>query len=186
MPLAIILAVLIATVLYILVAIVAIDTIPIAELNNSVAPLSLVFNKISTTPGWVIVVIALAASAGGVLAHIISGSRLLYGMAEAGWLHRHLAIVHERRKTPTIAILAVVVASSILAMFIDIKLLASATSFLILIIFGLVNGSLIVIKLRKSASKQPYFKVPVVVPAFGLLSCLGLLMFQTINVLNLV
>lgn len=186
MPLAIILAVLIATVLYILVAIVAIDTIPIAELNESVAPLSLVFNKISNTPGWVIIIIALAASAGGVLAHIISGSRLLYGMAEAGWLHRHLAIVHERRKTPVVTILIVVVISSILAMFVDIKILASTTSFLILLIFSLVNSSLMIIKLRKSASRQPHFRVPLVVPALGLLSCLGLLIFQTISVFNLV
>lgn len=85
MPLAIILAVAIATVLYVLVAIVAIDTVSINELSGSSAPLNLVFNKLSSTPVWVITIIALAASAGGVLAHIISGSRLLYGMAEAGW-----------------------------------------------------------------------------------------------------
>ncbi len=185
MPIAIILAVLIATVLYVLVAIVAIDSIPISELNNSNAPLSLVFNKISNTPGWVIILIALAASAGGVLAHIISGSRLLYGMAEAGWLHRHLAVVHKSRKTPIVTIIIVVVIASILAVSIDIKLLASATSYLILIIFGLVNGSLIIIKLRKSVAQHPHFSIPLVVPILGLVTCVGLLIFQTITMLNL-
>lgn len=185
MPLAIILAVLIATVLYILVAIVAIDAIPIVALNNSNAPLSLVFNKISNTPGWVIVLIALAASAGGVLAHIISGSRLLYGMAEAGWLHKRLAVVHESRKTPVVTILIVVVAAAILAVLVDIKLLASATSYLILIIFGLVNGSLIIIKLRGSGTRKPHFSVPLFVPILGLASCVGLLLFQTSILLNL-
>ncbi len=185
MPMAIILAVLIATVLYVLVAIVAIDSIPISELNNSNAPLSLVFNKISNTPGWVIILIALAASAGGVLAHIISGSRLLYGMAEAGWLHRHLAVVHKSRKTPIVTIIIVVVVASILAVSIDIKLLASATSYLILIIFGLVNGSLIIIKLRKSVAQHPHFSIPLVVPILGLVTCVGLLIFQTITMLNL-
>lgn len=185
MPLAIIIAVATATILYVLVAVVAIDVVPVMELSNSNAPLSLVFNKVSSTPAWMITVIALAASAGGVLAHIISGSRLLYGMAEAGWLHRHLAIVHKRQKTPVVAIIAVVVVISILAILLDISQLAATASYLILIVFILVNGSLIVIKLRKSHSKQSHFSVPLAVPVVGLVSTIYLWAFQTIALLNL-
>lgn len=185
MPVAIISAILLATVLYVVVAIVAIGVVPISELNSSSAPLSLVFNKISNTPAWVITIIALAASAGGVLAHILSGSRLLYGMAEAGWLHRRLAVVHEARKSPITAIIVVVIAASVLAATVDITVLAGATSYLILFIFALVNGSLIIVKLRKSYAKKPYFKVPFMVPVTGLVTCIGLLVFQTLITFNL-
>jgi len=178
-PLAIVGAVTIATVLYTLVSIVAIDVVPLAELSKSAAPLSLVFNTISSTPGWAIAIIALAATAGGVLAHVISGSRLLFGMAEAGWLHKRLAIVHETRKTPTVTIAVVVAVSVVLSVFAEVKTLALATSYLILIIFSLVDVSLIIIKLRNKNTKKPNFSVSIIVPILGLIFSILLLVVQT-------
>lgn len=183
MPLAIILAVVISTVLYFFITVVSINSIPISELQNSNAPLSLVFSKITSSPVWIITVIALTASAGGVLAHIISGSRLLYGMAEAGWIHKRLAIVHESRKTPSYAIALVVVLSAVLAFFVDLTTLATITSFMILTVFLLVNVALGFLKLRKVKSKQSRLTVPFIVPALGTLSCLVLLALQIIHLL---
>lgn len=183
MPLAIILAVVISTVLYFFITVVSINSIPISELQNSNAPLSLVFSKITSSPVWIITVIALTASAGGVLAHIISGSRLLYGMAEAGWIHKRLAIVHESRKTPSYAIALVVVLSAVLAFFVDLTTLATITSFMILTVFLLVNVALGFLKLRKVKSKQSRLTVPFIVPALGTLSCLILLALQIIHLL---
>jgi amino acid transporter len=183
MPVAIILAVVISTVLYFFITVISINSIPIAELQNSTAPLTLVFSKITSSPVWIITVIALTASAGGVLAHIISGSRLLYGMAEAGWLHKRLAIVHESRKTPSLAIAIVVVLSAILAFFIDLTTLATITSFMILAVFLLVNVALAFLKLRKVKSAQSRISVPIIIPILGMLSCLTLLTLQIIHLL---
>jgi APA family basic amino acid/polyamine antiporter len=183
MPVAIILAVIISTVLYFLITVVSINSIPISELQNSNAPLSLVFSKITSSPVWIITVIALTASAGGVLAHIISGSRLLYGMAEAGWLHKRLAIVHESRKTPSLAIAIVVVLSAVLAFFIDLTTLATITSFMILAVFLLVNVALAFLKVRKVKSAQSRISVPIVIPVLGMFSCLILLALQIIHLL---
>jgi len=181
MPLAIALAVVISTLLYFLISVVAINAIPVNELQNSAAPLSLVYDKITDSPGWIIVLIALTASAGGVLAHIISGSRLLYGMAEAGWINKRLAVVHESRKTPGLAIALVVVLSAALAFFVGLTALATITSFLILSIFLLVNVSLAYLKLKKVRSKQSRLSVPMIIPIFGALSCLILLVLQIIH-----
>ena len=181
MPLAIVLAVIISTILYLLISIVAITSIPIPELQASNAPLSLVFSKITTTPAWIIIVIALTASAGGVLAHIISGSRLLYGMSEAGWIHKWLSRVQQKRKTPTLAIAVVVILSAILASLVDLTVLATITSFLILFVFLLVNLSLSYIKIRHYKSAKTKLNVPILVPILGLISCVILIVLQIIH-----
>lgn len=181
MPLAIVLAVVVSTVLYLLISVVAIKSISIPELQASNAPLSLVFSKITSTPAWIITVIALTASAGGVLAHIISGSRLLYGMSEAGWLHKWLSKVQQKRKTPTLAIAVVVILSAILASLVDLTVLATITSFLILFVFLLVNLSLTYIKLRHYKSTQSKLNVPILVPFLGLISCVVLIVLQIIH-----
>jgi len=184
MPKAIIYSVVISTILYVLIAIVATKFIPINQLKDSEAPLSLVFKTITSTPAWVITLIALTATAGGVLAHVLSGSRLLYGMAEAGWIHKRLSVVHEKRKTPTASILVVVILSSILSVLFDLTILASTTSYLILLVFGFVNLSLLWLKLRKKANSTVGFRVPIYVPILGLIFCLILIITQTIELIG--
>jgi len=183
MPLAIGLAMAISTVLYLLISIVSITAIPISELQSSNAPLSLVFSKITSAPVWIITLIALTASAGGVLAHIISGSRLLYGMAEAGWISRRLSIVNKNRKTPTIAIALVVVLSAVLASLVDLAILATITSFMILFVFLLVNLSLSYIKIRHFKSKKSKLNVPILIPILGLITCVILIVLQVIHLI---
>lgn len=179
-PIAIIIALGLATILYVLISIVTISSVPINELNQSNAPLTLVFNQISHFPGWVITIVALTAAAGGVLAHIISGSRLLYGMSERNLISKKLSLVSSRRHSPLIAIFVIVLASLLLAAIIEITVLATITSFLVLFIFGLVNLSLLVIKFKKTATTQKYFRVPTVIPALGLISSALLIVFQII------
>ena len=181
MPLAIGLAMIISTALYLLISIVSITAIPIGELQSSNAPLSLVFSKITTAPVWIITLIALTASAGGVLAHIISGSRLLYGMAEAGWISSKLSVVNKNRKTPTTAIAMVVMLSAVLASLVDLTILATITSFMILLVFLLVNISLSYIKIRHTKSKKSKLNVPLIVPVAGTITCMILIILQIIH-----
>ena len=54
----------------------------------------------------------------------------------------------------------------------DISELASATSLLLLLVFGLMNSALIVLKLRESEA-QGHFEVPLVVPVLGCLVCVA-------------
>jgi amino acid transporter len=189
MPRAIVLSIVISTVLYILISVVAVFSIPVDQLSSSNAPLSLVFSKVANSPAWIITIVALTATAGGVLAHVLSGSRLLYGMAEAGWINKRLAVVHEKRKTPALAIIFVVIIASVLAIFLDLTFLAATTSYLILFIFSLVNLSLIIIKLNKKNKNKPIqekniFKVSIIIPVLGLLFSFVLLTSESINLLR--
>lgn len=177
MPLAILVSLVSATVLYLLVVIVSIAAVMPSELAASNAPLNLVFSRLSSIDPLFISVIGLAATVNGVLVQIIMGSRILYGLSKQGWLPPGLSAVSRKRQTPVYATALVAAAMVVGTLVLSLVSLASITSFLVLTVFVLVNMSLIVIKLRHRADKAPV-SVPLAVPAIALLCCCGLIAFQ--------
>src|SRR5688572_1071918 len=95
------------------------------------------------------------------------GSRLVYGMAQQSLLPRWLGRVHGTRRTPhrAIVMLTLIVLTLVLAG--DISSLAKATSILLLVVFTVVNGSLLVLK-QKPDEPHGAFEVPWVVPLVGM------------------
>jgi amino acid transporter len=73
-----------------------------------------------------------------------------------------------------VAIAVLLVIAAALALVGDISQLASATVILLLIVFTVVNGALVLLKLRPSEPLGK-FEVPIFVPALGALVCLSLL-----------
>ena len=61
--------------------------------------------NISFTAYYLLSFIALFSTSNTVLGFLVSGSRLIYGLAEEGYLPKNLAKVDPRRRTPIIAIL---------------------------------------------------------------------------------
>jgi amino acid transporter len=179
MPRAIVIALVIATILYVAVAIIATTALPTSELAASDAPLTLVFSSLTTTPAWIITVIGISAAINGGLAHLIMGSRMLYGMAKRGWVHAEFAKIHASTRTPIAATVLIAMATLVMAIFLPLTTLARATSLVVLTIFVLVNAALFVIKGR------PHFKhvgitVPRWVPLCGLVTSCGLILFEII------
>jgi len=177
MPLAILLALGISTTLYLLVVIVATTIVTPAELAKSEAPLTLVFEQSGAGNIQILSYIGMAATANGVIVQIIMGSRILYGLARQGWLHRKLAELHRIRQTPTIATMIVLGAMITGTILLPLVSLAQLTSLLVLSIFTLVNISLIVIK-RRVPEHTGYIAVPLLIPCIGTLLCLGTIAYQ--------
>lgn len=177
MPLAILLSLVAATVLYMLVVLVSTAVVPAGELAGSSAPLSLVLSKVSAVNPTLISVIGIAATLNGVLVQIIMGSRILYGLANQGWLPKGLARVHRHYHTPVAATAIVTVVMIAGSALLGLVSLAQATSFLVLAVFMLVNVSLLVIK-RREAAQPSTVRIPAVVPALGAVSCLGMVGYQ--------
>lgn len=177
MPLAILLSLVAATILYLLVVTVSMAVVNPAQLAASDAPLSLVFSKVSSIDPLYISVIGIAAAVNGVLVQIIMGSRILYGLSRQGWLHKGFSRVHAVHGTPVIA--TVVVAAAMIAgtMLLSLVSLAKVTSFLILTVFTLVNISLIVMK-RRDKSSAVSVQVPIVIPILGALCCISMVGYQ--------
>ncbi len=179
MPRAIIIALVIATIFYVAVAIIATTTLPVSELAASDAPLTLVFSSLTTAPAWIITLIGISAAINGGLAHIIMGSRMLYCMAKRGWIHAEFAKVHASTRTPVTATVLVALATLVIALFLPLTTLARATSLVVLMIFVLVNAALFVIKGRPH-NKHVGITVPRWVPLCGLVTSCGLILFEII------
>ncbi|MFK7891993.1 MAG: amino acid permease [Granulosicoccus sp.] len=112
--------------------------VPLTDLVDAEAPLTLVFAK---APGWAqsaFAAIAVVATMNGVLIQIIMASRVLYGMANKGQLPSALSQVSSLTRVPGYATALVVLIILILTQFVQIEKLASYTSQIVLSVFVFV------------------------------------------------
>jgi amino acid transporter len=167
-------------VLYLLVVVVATTLVSPADLAASPAPLTLVFERSGASHVVLLSLIGMIAAMNGVIVQLIMASRILYGLANEGWIHSRFATVHGTFKTPVIATLAVVAAMIIATALLPLVSLAQLTSLLVLTIFTLVNASLIVIK-RRGEAHQGYIVVPRVIPYLGVVLCVGTIVVQLLH-----
>lgn len=165
-PVAIILALLISTLLYTLIVIVALETLSLDELENSTAPFADIYKKLTGESAITISVIGTFAVINGALVQIIMASRIIYGMASRGWLPSTLAKVSIKTQTPINSTLLVGLVTLVFSLLFDIVSLASYTSMLILIIFTFVNIALIRIK-SSNPAPEGVMEIPLWVPCSG-------------------
>ncbi len=175
MPIAIVLALALSTLMYLWVAVVAVLAMPLDELAASGAPLKdLLQVQHPVVARWV-GVISLFAIVNGVLIQLIMASRVLYGMAEQGRAPKRFAQVWAKTRTPALATVVVGGITCLAALWLPLVTLAKATSFIILVIFTLVNLALIQVR------KKPDFVLLDRVPSWpilGAILCMALLGFQ--------
>jgi amino acid transporter len=86
-------------------------------------------------------------------------------MADEGVLPRPFALVHERRRTPVVAILFTTLIAVVLVSTTDLAKLADTTVALLVVVFGIVNVTVLV--LRRDRVEHEHFRVPSIVPVIG-------------------
>jgi len=174
-PLGLITAMVAAAILYIAVAITAVSVVPWQELGTVPGPITEVVARAAPIiPPILFTGITLFAVANTGLVNFVTASRLLYGMGRQGLLPAFFGRVHSDRRTPHIAILVLFLILVPLALAGTISELASATVLLLLSVFAVVNGSLFVLKGRKS-EEPGKFEIPRFVPALGVIVCVVLI-----------
>jgi len=180
MPRAIITTLIIATVFYIIIALVSISVLPVNELANSSAPLAKVYETATHSNATLLSAIAMFAVINGALIQIIMVSRIFYGMSTQGWLPIFLGTVSSKTNTPINATIFAGLIVFILAMALPLLTLAQSTSFLIFIIFTLVNIALIRIK-RSAPHPEGIKTYPMIIPIIAIMMNLILLTFQLVS-----
>ncbi len=175
MPRAIALTLVISVVLYFWVAAIAVLAVSPERLAASPAPLSLVFQEVAGISPAAISAIAIMATLNTVLVQMTMASRVIYGMAHFGDLPRVLGRVNATTATPLIATAGVVIAVLLFAVSLPIESLAKWTSLDTLVVFALVNFSLLLLRLRKEPAPLHALTIPIWIPAAGLLTCLLML-----------
>jgi APA family basic amino acid/polyamine antiporter len=103
-------------------------------------------------------VVALLTTANTTLLVVTSSSRMAFGMGSGGALPKRVAAVN-RRGTPWVAVLIVVVAAAGFIGFEDLALIAGATDFAVYVVFLAVNAAVIVLRVKQPDASRP-FRVP--------------------------
>lgn len=180
MPRAILLSVVISALLYTGVSIVAVNVISPEILTQSTAPLADVYATATGRTPVLISLIGIFAVMNGGLIQIVMASRLLYGMANKGWLPGRLATVNAKTRTPIISTIIVISIILFFSLTLHLVALAKLTSYLVLLVFTLVNLSLIKIKLKPEATDRVGL-FPFWVPVLGFITTLAFLLFEVIS-----
>jgi len=166
----------IASVLYVAVAISALAVLSSSQLAASKAPLSAVFQEATNLSIPVITIIGVIAITNGVLIQIITGSRILYGLAREKWLPKQLAVVSKKHHTPTTATLIVVGTIAISSSLLPLGTLAQITSFILLVVFSVVHISAIkLIKTKQLTNLKIY------IPILGIVANCAVIALQVSN-----
>ncbi len=141
MPLALMAALAITILLYILVALSVVSVVPPEVLAASAAPFAEVAAEALGPEAFVVVsAIALFATANTVLLMLLAASRIAYGMAESASLPTVLGRVHPGRRTPMVAIVAVMLLSIAFLFSGDIAFVASANDFILFATFVVLEA----------------------------------------------
>lgn len=175
LPRAIILSISITAIIYILVSVSAIRVLSWEELDSSIAPLADVVKKALGSQAQIALsFIALFATTNTVLIMLISGSRILYGISKDSALPAVFGIIHQKRKTPWIAVIIIGFLSIVFVFAGDIATIANISVFTIIMVFILVNLSLIWLRYKEPNYERP-FKSPLNVKKFPILAALGII-----------
>ncbi|SHH84401.1 APC family permease [Marivita hallyeonensis] len=174
MPRAILLALMITSAIYALVAYAAVRVAPVGALAASEQPLALVWETALGRGADFLSVVAVFAALNGVLAQNVMAARVLFGLGRRTAVFKGFHHAHPRFGTPVLATVLVGVCVILGALLLPISTLAEVTSIVLLSVFVLVNGALILVKLRGGTGEG--FTVPIAVPVLGCVLSLAALL----------
>ncbi|MFB6142999.1 MAG: APC family permease [Halorientalis sp.] len=187
-PRAIGVSILVSTVVYVLVGLSALGLVDAQVLGASPAPLATVAEAAWGSEAYTALsAIALFATANTVLIVLVSTSRIVYGVSKAEYnsFPAVFARIHPTRQTPWVAVVLVGAVTVPFVLLGDLGLVAELANLALLVVFVVVNLSLV--KLRYTGEKVEGYRAPVnvgrfpVTAAVGLLSSAGLILFYLLQ-----
>jgi basic amino acid/polyamine antiporter, APA family len=180
LPIAIVGSLAIATVLYILVALVAVGALPADQLAGAEAPLATALDE-GAGFSWAADIIsfgALIAITSVVLTILYGQTRIMFAMCRDGLMPRRFSYVHPQTRTPVLITATFGVLIAMLAAFVPLTEIVKLVNIGTLFAFVVVNIGVIILR-RTRPDLRRGFRVPFVpvFPIIGVLLC-GYLMFD--------
>ncbi|RKY79442.1 hypothetical protein DRQ07_06395, partial [candidate division KSB1 bacterium] len=177
-PLGMMLAFFIVTFLYALSVGVTVGIVQGSELSGSLIPLSLGAEKLIGKAGSILLAVAaITAFITTANSGILTASRSPLAMSRDQLLPDIFSGLHKKFNTPYISILITSVFMVLVIVFLSIEDLVKTASTLMIILFTMVNLSVIIMRESKIQNYRPQFKVPLypVTPILALTSYVFLL-----------
>ncbi|OIJ65611.1 amino acid permease [Streptomyces mangrovisoli] len=178
LPRAIMLSLAVVTVLYVLVAAVAVGAKPWRQFADSEATLAQIMRDVTGQGFWgtLLAACAVIAIASVVLTVLYGQTRILFAMSRDGLVPKVFGRVDPKSGAPRANTVIVALFCGVLAAAVPLGQLADATSIGTLFAFALVNVAVVV--LRRTRPEMPRtFRVPLspVLPAVGFLFCVWMM-----------
>ncbi|MCB9284186.1 MAG: amino acid permease [Lewinellaceae bacterium] len=175
LPRGMILALVICTVLYILVALVVTGMVPSSELAGVGDPLAFIFKSVHAD--WVAFIVSLSAiiaMASVLLVFQLGQPRIWMSMSRDGLLPPVFSRIHPKYRTPAFATIVTGVLVAIPAMLLNITVVTDLTSIGTLAAFVLVCGGVIVLDVKhpemKGKFRIPYWPAKYFLPLFWVIA----------------
>lgn len=188
-PRALIIAIVVTAVIYVLVGISSVSVVNWQALGASSAPLSDVASAaLGGQSSLLLSVIALFATANTVLLMLLAASRITYGMAKSFAVPDIFGRVHSKRRTPWVSIFFLAAVTVLFILPSNIETVANLTNFTVFATFIAINITLIYLRYTQPDLERP-FKVPLnvgrfpVIAGLGLVTSIILMMYMGIDIL---
>jgi basic amino acid/polyamine antiporter, APA family len=180
LPIAIVGSLVIATLLYIAVAVVAVGALPTDQLAGAEAPLATALDEGAGFP-WAANVIsfgALVAITSVILTILYGQTRIFFAMCRDGLMPRRWAYVHPKTRTPVYITAAFGCLIALVAAFVPLSEIVKLVNIGTLFAFVLVNIGVIVLRRTRPDLKRG-FRVPFVpvFPIIGTILCIYLMRY---------
>lgn len=170
LPIAIVVALGVSALLYVLTSVATLILVDPADLAGANAPLVTALEA-AGWPSWPLAVLGLLVIVNGALAQIVMATRVAFSLSRSGGAPGWLGRVNQRTATPVTATVAATIIIITLASLVPLGSLAAATSLIMLSVFFVSNLSLIALDRRRPAKA---FNVPAWVPYLGATLCVAL------------
>lgn len=178
LPTAIIVSIVLTTLLYVGMSLVAVLSLPLEQLVQSATPVAALARGegwIPTTGLWPV---SILTGLNDALVQLIMASRVAYGMASRDQAPTWLGAVNAHTRTPLRATASLGIATMLLAIFFPLTTLAEITSSIILVIFASVNLALWRIKGSDPDPRGEGPRYPRWLPLAGFLASAAVLLFN--------
>lgn len=181
LPLSMIAAVALPTVLYMLVMLVATGVMPVNDLIASRIPVADVAELMVGRWGALLMVVgAVLATVSSANASILSAARVNFAMGRDRVISDWLNAVHPKHLTPYRSILVTgLIVLALIGLGVGLSILAEVASFTYLLTYLLVHVAVVVLRRADPDGYEPSFRIPSLlypwVPLVGAVSCLVIL-----------
>jgi len=180
LPRAMILSLLIMTSIYVLVTFTLVGNIPLDSLKTDLKPIYTIANLLGGTyVGYIAAVVGVITLISMANSGVLAASRFPFAMAMDKLLPRFMSTIHSKYLTPVVTIIMTCVTMALVIIFLDVEKIAKLASAFMVMMFILVNVSVIILRETAAQWYNPSYNSPLYpfVQIFGIISGIGLLVF---------
>ncbi|KAM3861420.1 b(0,+)-type amino acid transporter 1 [Diretmus argenteus] len=180
LPRAVLIAISMVTVLYVLVNVSYLTVMTPRELMSSNAVAVTWGNKVLGSWGWIMSVAAALSAFGSLNGSFFSGGRVCFVAAREGHMPDILAMAHVHRLTPSPALIFTTTISLLVLIPGDFQSIVNYFSFTAWFFYGITLSGLIYLKIKKPELPRPY-KVPILIPILVVIAAVFLVLAPIID-----